>query len=366
MIPLLRPTLPKLASLQGKLKDVFRTGMLTNAKYVREFENRCAEYLGVKHAIAVANGTSALMLALTCLDMKGEVILPSFTYSSDGHVLLWCGVKPKFADIDPATLNLDPESIERSITSRTQAIMPTHVFGNPCEIDAIGKIARKHNVKVIYDGAHAFGSVYHGKSVLGFGDVSIVSLTPTKTLTTGEGGLLIVNDEKLARKMKLGRYNGDSENRNEEFLGITARMDELSAILGIEGLKIFPKMQRRRLHLVELYRRELHGLPGITFQKISSGSISAYKDLVILVDKEKFGISRDELIGELRKKNIETKAYFYPIHKKKVYERYQNLRLPNTELVWEKIMNLPLYSHMPEQYAKKVCSVIQSIHQKHI
>ncbi|MBI2577869.1 MAG: DegT/DnrJ/EryC1/StrS family aminotransferase [Candidatus Wildermuthbacteria bacterium] len=264
-IPLLRPTLPNADALRGKLKEIFRTGMLTNGKYVREFEKRCADYLGVGHVVAVANGTSALMIALTCLDVKGEVILPSFTYTSDGHVLLWCGIKPVFADINQKTMNLDPASIEKKITPRTRAIMPTHVFGNPCEVEAISKVAKKNNLKVIYDGAHAFGALYNGKSVLGFGDVSIVSLTPTKVLTTGEGGLLVVDDEKLAEKMRLGRYNGDSVNRNEEFLGITARMDEMSAILGIENMKIFEKMRKRRLRLVELYKKELENVPGIGY-----------------------------------------------------------------------------------------------------
>lgn len=365
MIPLTRPTLPKLTSIQDKLKDIFSTGIITNSKYVKEFENRCANFLGVKNAVAVASGTSALTLVLKCLGLKGEVILPSFTFTSDAHSLLWCGLTPVFVDINPKTFNINPDLIEERITPKTCAILPTHVFGNPCEIEKIQRIAQKHNLKVIYDAAHAFGSKYKQKSVANFGDASIFSLTPTKVITTAEGGLIVVKNKNLARILKLGRNNGDSFNRKEEFLGITARMSELSAILGIEGLKILNKNLKRRLKMINLYKKELANVPGISFQEIIPSSFSAYRDLAILVNKKEFGISRDDLLKEFLKRQIETKIYFYPpLHKKKVYRKYQNLSLPHTNFVSDHIMNLPLYSHMPEKYIIKICSIIKKLYKK--
>ncbi len=365
MIPLLRPALPELKSLQSKLKDVFKSGMLTNAKYVREFEERCAKFLAVKEVVALANGTSAIILSLKCLGIKGEVILPSFTFTSTAHSLLWCGLKPVFIDIDKETFNIDPSLIEEKITSKTTAILPVHVFGNPCKIGEIQKIARKHKIKVLYDGAHAFGSKYKGKSVAYFGDVTIFSLTPTKVITTAEGGLVATQDSNLARILRLGRNNGDSVNRAEEFLGVSARMTEFSAILGVEGIKILPKCLKRRLKLVNLYKKLLVRIPGISFQKITEFSSPVFRDLTILIDKDKFGLSRDELLKELLKRNIETKVYFYPpIHKKKVYKKYQDIFLPNTDFVSAHIMNLPFYSQMPISYVKKVCSVIKILYEK--
>lgn len=365
MIPLIRPTLPKLSSIQKKLRGTFKSGMITNSKYVREFEQRCAKFLGVKSVVAVSSGTSALILSLKCLGIKNEVIIPSFTFASSGHSLLWLGLTPVFADVNKETFNIDPVSIKKKITSKTTAILATHVFGNPCQIDRIQKIAKKYNLKVIYDAAHAFGSKYKQKSVAHFGDISVFSLTPTKVLTTGEGGLIVARDKKLARILKLGRNNGDSLNREEEFLGISARMNEFSAILGIEGLKILPKSLRMRLKLVNLYKKELAELVGISFQEITPNGFSVYKDLTILVDEKKFGISRNNLLKELLKNNIETKVYFSPpLHKKKVYRKYRRISLPQTDSLSHRIMSLPLYSYMPEDNVMKVCSAIKNSYKK--
>lgn len=360
MIPLTRPTLPSLNSILPKIKQVFKSGILTNSRFVAEFENKCARFFGVKNVVALSSGTSALTLTAKCLEFKGEVILPSFTFTSTGHALLWNNLKPVFVDIDPETFNIDVSLIEKKITKNTCAIMATHVFGNPCDIKAIERIAKKHKLKVIYDAAHAFGSKYNKKSIASYGDVSIFSLTPTKVLSTAEGGLAVAKNKKIAHMLGLGRNNGDSFNRKEEFLGLSARMSEFSAILGIETLKLFKKQLQRRKRMVHLYRSELQSVPGIRFQEISSNSTCAYKDMAILVDKSKYGISRDALLKQLHKRNIQAKVYFYPaLHQKKVYAKYKNTKLPNTEFVCKSIMSLPLYSHMPEKEVKTVCNVIK-------
>jgi len=365
MIPLARPTLPRLSSIQNKLKNIFKSGMLTNARYVKEFELGCAKFLDVENAVAVSSGTAALILVLKCLKLKGEVILSSFSFTSDASALLQCGLTPVFVDIDPGTFNIDPDLIQKKINSKTVAILATHVFGNPCEVEKIEKIARMNHLKVIYDAAHAFGSTYKGKSVFQFGDASIVSFTPTKVMTTAEGGLIVVKDKNLPRILELGRNNGDSFDRKEEFLGITARMNEFSAILGIEGLKILNKSLIRRLKIVDLYKKNLKNIPGISFQQVEPDYFSVYKDFTILVNEQKLGISRDNLLKELQRRKIECKTYFYPpLHKKNICFKYRNVFLPQTDYVSGSIMSLPLYSHMPEKYVIKVCFVIKKLYEK--
>jgi len=345
--------LPKLASIQSRLKEIFRTGQITNGKYVHELEEKSASFLGVENAVAVSSGTSGLMLAIRCLELKGEVIIPSFTFTSGGHALLWCGLTPVFADINPRTFNIDPDSIESKITERTSAIIATHVFSNPCDIEKIQEIAEKHNLKVIYDAAHAFGSKYKGKPVAHFGDISVFSMTPTKVLTSGEGGLIAARGKKLAEILRLGRNNGDSFNRDEEFLGITARMGEFNAILALEGLKRFNKNLEKRLRAVEVYKKELAGVPGLSFQETPDSNFSVYKDFTVLSD------DRDALLQKLNSKGVEAKAYFYPLHKKIVYREYAKGDLPNTDWVASRIMSLPLYSHMLKTDIIKVCEIIK-------
>lgn len=364
MIPLTRPTLPPLKSLQDKMRCVFKSGMLTNSRFVAEFEKRCAKFLCEDYVYAVSNGTSALMLAAKCLNLKGEVILPSFTYTSTGHCLLWNNLKPVFVDVDPETFNLNPVLIEEKITKNTSAIFATHAFGNPCDIDAISKIAKKHNLKVVYDAAHAFGATYKGKSVAHYGDVVIFSLSPTKIVTTCEGGLVVVHNKMLYNMMCIGRNNGDSPNKEEEFLGITARMNEISAIIGIESLKILKQTIQRTKKLVYLYHDELSGINGIMFQKLIPNANSSYKAMTIVVDERKFGISRDTLLKELARRDIFAKVYFNPLHRKKVYSRYKHAHLPCTDFLRKNIISLPLYSHMPEQEVREVCSVIRTLAKK--
>ena len=363
MIPLTRPTLPAYESIQDKFKEVFQSGMLTESKFVKEFEQQCAEFLQVKHVIAVSSGTCALMLAMKCLNLKGEVILPSFTFTSDGHSLLWNNLDPVFVDVNPLTYNLDPVQIEKAITSNTCAILPTHVFGSPCDIEAIEKIAEKYNLKIIYDAAHAFGAKHNEESIAKFGDVTVYSLTPTKVLPIGEGGLLATNDDALAAKLKLSKFNGDSFNREEEFLGLSARLSEFHAIVGIEALKVFPEAIRQRIEKVKLYKQKLVNISGIKFQEIMDGHESVYKDLAVVIDELVFGASRDALLEELKKNDIQTKVYFDPpLHRKQVYKQYHDLVLPSTYYLSNNIIDLPLSSHMPNEDIDKVCSVIISLH----
>lgn len=358
LIRLAKPAVPPITKLIKRYQEVLRTGMLTNAKYVAKFEKACGQFLGNRNVVAVENGTAGLMLAIIALKLRGEVILPSFTYSSTGHALLWNGIKPVFADIDPLTFNLDPKDVERKITRKTSAIMPVHCFGNPVDIAAIEKLAEKHKLKVIYDAAHAFGSLYKGRSPAKFGDAVVYSFTPTKVLTTAEGGLVAVKKQSLVPLLKLGRGNGDCANLKEEFLGITARMTEFNAILGLENLQSLKKHLVKRIKLVRYYQKKLENTTGLIFQKIKPNNRSVYRDMAIVVNSPKN--LRDRLLQELRGNNIQAKAYFHPpLHKKKVYRDLKpNLKLPNTEWLSDRIICLPLYSEMKFSQIDKVCKVV--------
>lgn len=361
-IPLTRPTVGKAASLMPRIEEIFQSGMMTEGKYVKLFEKKCAQFLEAPNVVAMSNGTTALLLTLKCLNLRGEVILPSFTYSSDAHALLWCGLTPVFVDIDRETFNLDPDKIEEKITKKTVAILPTHVFGNPCEIDAIERIARKYNLKLIFDAAHAFGSRYKNKSLAARGHATIYSLTPTKVLTAGEGGLVVTTDKNLADQLRAAKLNGDNFKREKEFLGFTARMSELQAIVGLENLRIFKKTVKRRVRLVNEYKNILSKIEGIRFQRITDDCSSVYKDMTVLIDAKKTDFLRDHLLLEFKKKHIQSKVYFDPpLHKKRVYAAYQNLALPHTDYIAAHILSLPLYSHMPLKELKKVCEVIRHL-----
>jgi dTDP-4-amino-4,6-dideoxygalactose transaminase len=198
IIPITKPTLRPYASYAPFFKASIESGMLTTNKNVREFEKRTARYLGVKHCVAVSTCTSGLMLVMKGLGLKGEVILPSFTFSASGHPLMWSGLTPVFAEIKKGTYELDPKSVEKLITKKTSAILATHVFGVPCDIEPLKKLAKKHNLKLIFDAAHAFGSSYKGVKVGNFGDAEVFSCSPTKVLTTGEGGIVATNNAAFA------------------------------------------------------------------------------------------------------------------------------------------------------------------------
>ena len=231
----IRPTLPALDSVVGQYRSAYENGLITNADIVGKFEAAVAERLQVKHCIAVSSCTSGLMMSLRGLGVTGEVILPSFTFFATGHSARWNGLTPVFADCDPDTWNVDVEDVERKITERTRALLIVHLYGNPANVEALTKIAQKHNLKLIFDGAHAFGSQYRGKPIGSFGDAEVFSLSPTKLLVAGEGGLVTTNDALLAKAIRLMRNYGDGGAYDPEWIGLNARMSEFNAALGLTG-----------------------------------------------------------------------------------------------------------------------------------
>ena len=365
-LPIIQPTLPDYETIAPQVEEIFATGMLTKGRYLRQFEERLAEYLGVKHAVCVSSCTLGLTLTYQGLGFRDEVIVPSFTFMATVHPLVWLNAAPVFVDIDPHTWNIDPARVEEAITPRTTGIVAVHNFGNPADVEALEEIARRHNVRLVFDAAHGFGTLYQGRPVGGFGDAEVFSITPTKLLVAGEGGVVATNDHALADHIRSGREYGNDGRYGSDFAGLNARMPEFNAILGLRSLEMLEENAERRNRVVELFREQLERLPGLTFQTIHPGNRCSYKDLSVLVDEGKFGLTRDKLARALQAENIDTRKYHDPpVHTHQTYrhlrERYDD-RLPVTNWVASRSLSLPVYSHMDEATVDGICTAIERVH----
>ena len=366
-IPVSSTTLPDFDAVADSYRDIFTTGMITNHKYVKQYEARMADYLGVAHCVAVSNCTAGLLLMLKCLDLEGEVVLPSFTFSVTGHVLAWNGLRPVYVDIDPETCLLDTKEVEKAVSSRTRAILGVHLWGNPCPADQLQEIADRHGVPLVFDAAQAVGSRYLEKSIAEFGQAAVFSCSPTKLVTSGEGGIVATNDADLAEKVRVGRNYGDDGSYDCAFEGINARMSELHAILGLASLAMVDANIDHRSHLIGLYRRRLERLPGIRFQKTTPGGASNGVYFSIIIDRDLFGLTRDQLHHALAEEGIDTRRYYYPpLHLQRVNShlrpRYEG-KLPHTERVADGSLTLPMFSHMTEEQVNGVCDAIERLHE---
>lgn len=350
LIPITRPTLKGYAAHAPLFKDVIESGMLTMNKAGAMLEERAAKRLGVKHMVAVSACTAGLMLVFKYYGLKGEVIMPSFTFLASGLPLLWNGLTPVFADIDPRTYCLDPKSVAKLITKKTVAILPTHVFGVPCDTGALEKLARKHKLKLVYDAAHAFGSGAGSREVGSFGDAEVFSMSPTKVLTAGEGGLVATNDAKLAQFVREGRNYGDKGANDVAVGGLSARMPELSAAVALLSFDELSKnLKRRNAAATYLIKGMLKIEPRLKFQHIPKGVRTTYKDLSLYVDPA-LGYTRDELFEYFKEKGVMTRKYFYPpLHRMRAYAKAKKGSLKVTEQVAANVLSLPMYAHLEKQ-----------------
>src|SRR6202047_4534029 len=274
------------------VQQILRSRQLTNATFVRKFEEAAAAYLCVTHCVAVSSCTAGLTLTLRALDLQGEVILPSFTFHASAHSVLWNGLKPVFADCDPETFCVDPHSIKLQLSARTAAIFAVHLFGNPASIVEIQTIASDASIPLICDAAHAFGSDLNHRRVGNFGIAEIFSFSPTKLLVAGEGGMIATRDADLARTLRVARNYGDGGDYDPELPGLNARMSEFHAALALRGLHGLDARIDRRNQIRLHYERRLGAIPGISFQHISPCGSSACKDFAVLVNEGAFGQSR--------------------------------------------------------------------------
>ena len=365
LVPVSSSTLPDYSAVEDRYKDAFQTGMISNWKYVREYENSMAKYLGVKKAVAVSSATAGLLLTLKCLDLEGEVILPSFTFSVSGHVLEWNNLTPVYVDIDPETCLIDPREVEKAITPKTCAILGVHIWGNPCAADQLQEIADRHGIQLLFDAAQATGSRYLEKPVGGFGRAEVFSCSPTKVVTSGEGGIVATNDEELAKKIRVGRNYGDDGSYDCEFAGINGRMSELNAILGLASLEMGDKNIKRRLDLFARYEDQLGKLPGITFPKTTPGGVTNGVYFTIIIDEDKFGLTRDQLYISLKSDNVDTRRYYYPpLHQQTVNSaltaQYEG-KLPVTDHMSAHTLTLPMFSHMTDDEADGICEAVKRL-----
>jgi len=340
--------------------------MLTKGKHLSRLEALVGERLGVAHAIAVSSCTVGLLLVYDALGLSGEVIVPSFTFMATVHPLMWVGAQPEFVDVDPNTWCLDPNAVRATITDRTTGIVAVHNFGNPAAVSELEAIARSSGVPLVFDSAHAFGSLYRGSPIGGFGAAEVFSLTPTKPVVAGEGGIIATNDADLADHVRLAREYGNPGDYGSEIPGLNARMAEFNALVARRSLDSLEDNIARRLDLATLYTKRLGVIPGITFQDVSSADRSTYKDLSVRIDEDSFGLSRDELAAALRAENIDTRKYHDPpVHTHKSYRHlYGRFRksLPVTDHLAPRCLSLPIWSRMDPFIVEEIANAIERLH----
>jgi dTDP-4-amino-4,6-dideoxygalactose transaminase len=309
------------------------------------------------------NGTSALLVAIKCLGLTGEVITTPFTFPATPNCLYWNNIKPVFCDINPVTLNIDVDKIESLITNKTTGILAVHVFGIPCDVTKIGKIAKKHNLKVIYDAAHAFGSEVKGKSIGTYGDISMFSFHPTKLFHTGEGGALVFKGRKLKEKADLLKNFGIKNETEVLIPGINGKMNELQASMGLVVRRHLKEERRKRQIIKKIYVKNLSNIDGIQIVSDLITEKDSLQYFVIRIDQKKFGVSRDKIYDLYKKYNVFTRKYFYPLCSN--YPYFRNLpssskrSLPVANKVVKEVLAMPLYGGLSENDVNKICSILK-------
>jgi len=359
------PTLPDFEAVLPQLREIWSSGELTNGRNVAAFERKASEWLPGREVVAVNSCTSGLMLALRALEVQGEVLVPSFTFMASAHAIVWSGCRPVFVDCDPETLSVDIDDLTRKITPQTTAIVPVYVSGNPPDLEALERIAAQHGLKLILDAAHALGSTCRGRPAGTFGDAEVFSLSPTKTITSCEGGLVSLRDADIARRVRIGRNYGNPGNYDCELIGLNARMSELHAVVGLQSLPALQRNIEERRRLAGLYAKGLGKLRGVRLQQVEEGNASSFKDFSLRIVEREFGASRDEVRRVLERSGVETRTYFDPpVHRMAAYRPWCPTRpgdLAATELVARQILDLPLYVGLREDEIVRIVSIIEAV-----
>lgn len=358
------PLLPSLEEFESCLKDIWDKKWITNnGDYHKKLEKALCDYLKVPYVSLFANGTLPLIIALQALGLKsGEVITTPYSFVATTHAIWWNGLKPVFADIDPATGDLDPQSIEKAITPQTVAIMPVHVYGKPCHTDEIQAIAERYDLKVIYDAAHAFGVEVGGESILTAGDMSTLSFHATKVFNTIEGGAIVMKDAEMKKKVDFLKNFGFADETTVVGPGINGKMDEIRAAYGLCELEIVDKAIEARHHVAVRYREALRGIEGISFYDDMPGVKHNYSYFPIFVDEKKYGMSRDELYFKMKALGVNGRRYFYPLIS--TFSPYCDFpsaakeNLPNAERMASQVICLPMHHELTEEDIDRVISTI--------
>lgn len=361
-----KPFLPPLEEFIPYLQKIWASHNLTNnGPFHQELEQELCRYLGVKYISLFSNGTLALITALKVLNITGEVITTPFSFVATAHAMLWNNIKPVFVDIDKGTLNLNPDKIEAAITPRTTAILPVHVYGNPCDVIKLKEIADKNGLKVIYDAAHTFGVQLNNSAIVSFGDLSVLSFHAIKVFNTFEGGAVICHDESTKQQIDRFKNFGISDEVTVAGQGINAKMNEFQAALGMLQLKYVDRLIAKRRHIANIYRNELKEQPGIKFLNDIPGVKHNYSYFPVFVDTEKFGITRNDVYEEMKKNNIFGRRYFYPLISQ--LPAYRSLdssqlgRMPVAEEVTNQVICLPIYPDLDDWSVIRICKIISGL-----
>ncbi len=358
-----QPSLPPLEELIPYLEQIWGNKVLTNGgPFHQQLEIALCDYLDVPHISLFSNGTIALITALKALNIRGEVITTPYSFVATAHSLLWNNIKPVFVDIDPITLNLDPKKIEAAITPNTTAIMPVHVYGHPCDVNAIDAIAKQHNLKVIYDAAHAFGVQCHCGSVLNHGDLSVLSFHATKVFNTFEGGAIVSPNAETKRYIDQLKNFGFENEISVTQTGINGKMNEFSAALGLLQLQQIDEQIKKRKAIDVAYRNGLRDIPGIRCHEPPASRKSNYSYFPILVEDE-YPNTRDQLYEKLKANGINGRRYFYPliteyfVYRKKLRPVEKDLRIANS--IAQKVICLPLHDGLTKKDIQRVIELIR-------
>lgn len=369
LIPFVRPEIPQLDELQSTYQKILQSRMVTTGPFAEEFASKVADFMGVTHAVATSSCTSALMLGIESLQLPahGEVIMPSFTFMASGLAPMWNRLHPVFVDVDRNTMNLCPDAVRNAITERTVAVLAVHQFGNPAPVDELVQITCEHNIALMFDSAHGLGSLYKGRPLGGAGSFEAFSLSPTKLVVAGEGGILSTSNPEIAERVRYGRNYANPGNYDCMHMGMNARMSELHAVLGIHSFKRLENAAQTRNRITDYYRTRLANTPGITFQDVNPENRCSYKDFCIVIDSEQFGLTRDQLVQALHQEELYTRVYYKPIlHEMTAFCGYAppdpQETLANSLFLRDNSVCIPLYSDMTENEAEQVCETIEMMH----
>lgn len=353
-ITVTKPFLPPYIEFQSYLKGIWEREWLTNnGPLVNELELKLKEYLEVDHLLFLGNGTIALQIAIRVLELQGEIITTPFSYVATTSSIVWERCQPVMVDICPRTLNIDPMKVEQAISDKTTAILATHVFGNPCAVEAIAGLAKKHGLRVIYDAAHAFGTVYKGRSLLAYGDIATCSFHATKLFHTIEGGAVITSDAELLKGMAVMRNFGHKSLTEFDGLGINGKNSELHAAMGLCNLKYIQRILDVRGKLCQRYASHLESLP-VTFQEIASDTQYNHAYFPIIFETESILVS---VLEQLNLNNIYPRRYFYPCLSELPYVNEQSA--PIAEDISRRVLSLPLYHTLSGEEIDMICRLIK-------
>jgi dTDP-4-amino-4,6-dideoxygalactose transaminase len=361
-----RPNVGNRERLLGRINDILDQRWLTNSgPYVQEFERKISDMIGVKHCIATCNATVALEIAIRAAGLVGEVIVPSFTFIATAHALQWQEITPIFCDIDPCTHNLNPHQVAQMITPRTTGIIGVHVWGRPCEVEALTEIAHRHNLKLLFDAAHGFGCSYKDCMIGGFGDAEVFSFHATKFFNTFEGGAVVTNDDDLAARVRLMKNFGFAGYDDVVHIGTNGKMSEVSAAMGLTSLENMEEFITINYRNYKEYQQEFTDVPGVSLVTFDASEKRNYQYVVLEIDQAVTRISRDQLQEVLWAENVLARRYFYPgCHRMEPYRSYfphAGLLLPETEKVVQRVLSLPTGTAVGPDEIAKICHLIRFV-----